>query len=233
LVGVSGFKEDAMQTSIHEPVRKNDFVPLLAAGWLLLAAPSAAGAVSLSGQFYLAFNAGAVALQDSTIDYGGARPNRSLSFDPDYAVSGAAGWRVLRSYRVEFEIARRESDVVDVDPGFAPSGVVVATTYMVNGYYDLPSFAGVIPHIGLGLGRAQFTHNIVVDGFTLSNSGSHAFAYQAIGGLEFPIVPRRVSATLEYRYLATSSPLFQDMGGFFYHAGYNSHTFFAGLRWGF
>ena len=216
-----------------EAVRKRDPAPWWVAGLLLLAAPTAAQAAALIGGFYLALNGGAVSLEDSTLDYGGALPNRSIRFDPDYAVSGAAGWRVLDFYRVEFEVARRQTDVIDVDPGFAPSGVVAATTYMVNGYFDFPTYDGVVPHIGLGLGRAQFTHNIEVDGATLSDSSSHAFAYQVIGGFEFPIISRQLSATLEYRYLGTTRPLFQDMGGFFYHSDYNSHTFFAGLRWGF
>ncbi len=217
----------------HDGVKKTDIASLLSAGLLLLAAPIRTEAAPLIGNFYVALNAGAAALEDSTIDYRGAQPNRSIRFDPDYAVSGAAGWRVLDFYRVEFEIAHRQSDVIDVDPGFAPSGQVTATTYMVNGYFDFPTYAGVVPHIGVGLGRAQFAHNIEVDGATLSNTHSHAFAYQAIGGLEFPIISRRLAATLEYRYLATTSPLFIDMNRFFYHSDYNSHTFFAGLRWGF
>jgi opacity protein-like surface antigen len=219
--------------STQDRARKRGTARLLAAGVVLLAAPLDTEAAPLIGSFYLALNAGAADLEDSTLDYRGSQPNRSIRFDPDYAISGAAGWRVLDFYRVEFEIAHRESDVIDVDPGFFSSGVVTATTYMVNGYFDFPTTAGVVPHIGLGLGRAQFVHNIQVDGATLSNTNSHAFAYQVIGGLEFPIISHRLAATLEYRYLATTSPLFIDMNRFFYHSDYNSHTFFAGVRWGF
>jgi opacity protein-like surface antigen len=90
-----------------------------------------------------------------------------------------------------------------------------------------------VPYIGAGVGRAQLTQDLRTFSGTLSHSSAHAFAYQAIGGLEFPVLPRQMSVTLEYRYLATTRPLFQDVSGLFYHSNYDSHTILAGLRWGF
>ncbi len=40
-----------------------------------------------------------------------------------------------------------------------------------------------------------------------------------------------MSATFEYRYLSSTRPLFRDLGGFSYHADYDSHTLMFGLRW--
>jgi opacity protein-like surface antigen len=202
---------------------------------LCAAAPARAQVAPIFRGFYLALSGGVVALEDADIDYGGALPNGNIRYDSGWAVSGAAGWRVLHFYRVEFEVSHRESDVFDVDPGFGSDGSMKATTYMVNGYVDIPtySYSGVVPYIGAGVGRAQFAQDLQVDGGTLAHSNAHAFAYQVIGGLEFPIIPRRMSTTFEYRYLATTRPLFQDQGGFFYHSDYNSHTFLVGLRWGF
>ena len=207
----------------------------LAALVLLAAAPSQALAAPILGGFYLALGGGVVGLEDADIDYGGALGNGNIQFDAGWAVSGAAGWRVLRFYRIEFEVSHRENDISDVDFGFGGDGKMTATTYMVNGYVDFPtySYSGFVPYIGAGVGRAQFTQDIQVDGGDLSHSNAHAFAYQVIGGLEFPVMPRRMSVTFEYRYLATTRPAFQDLGGFNYHSDYNSHTFFAGLRWGF
>jgi opacity protein-like surface antigen len=200
---------------------------------LLAAAPASAQVAPIFNGSYLALSGGLVDLEDAQIDYGGALPGGNIQFDSGWAVSGAAGWRVLRFYRAEFEISHRENDLRDED--FGPDGKMTSTTYMVNGYFDVPvdPYSGLVPYIGLGAGRAQFTHHIVVGGSTFSNSNSHAFAYQVIGGLEVPIIARRMSATFEYRYLATTHPLFQDQGGFFYHSDYYSHAFFAGLRWGF
>ena len=201
----------------------------------LCAAPAGAQYTSVFNGSYLALSGGVVGLEDSSIDYGGAQPNGNVRFDAGWAVSGAAGWRVLHAGRIEIEVSHRENDVFDVDPGFGSNGTVTSTTYMLNGYVDIPvySFSGVLPYIGAGAGRAQFTHDLQVNGFTLSHSSSHAFAYQVIGGLEFPLIPRRMSTTLEYRYLATARPLFQDQAGFSYHSDYDSHAFMVGLRWGF
>ena len=218
---------------IFETLPKSEIV--LLAVLSLAAAPASAQFAPILNGFYLALDGGVVGLEDAQIDYGGAAPGGSMRLDAGWAVSGAAGWRVLDRYRLEFEISHRENDVRDIDTSFFAGGSVAATTYMVNGYVDFPAYfySDVVPYVGLGVGRAQLSHDIQVDGFTLSHSNSHAFAYQVIGGLEFPIISRRMSATLEYRYLATSRPLFQDQGGFFYHSDYDSHTFLAGLRWGF
>ncbi len=201
----------------------------------LCAAPAGAQTPSFFNGSYLALSGGVVALEDSSIDYGGAAPNGSVRYDAGWAVSGAAGWRVLHTGRIEVEVSHRENDVFDVDPGFGSGGTVTSTTYMLNGYVDIPAYtySGVLPYIGAGVGRAQFTHDLQVNGFALSHSNSHAFAYQVIGGLEFPLIPRRMSMTLEYRYLATTQPQFQDQSGFFYHSDYDSHTLMVGMRWGF
>jgi len=216
-------------------VRNGGLALCVATGALVAAGPAWGQDAPLFGGFYGAFAGGVVGLEDAQIDYGGAAPNGSVQYYAGWALSGAVGCRVLRHWRLEVEISHRENDVYDVDPGFAPDGSVTSTTYMVNGYYDFPVYpvTGFVPYIGAGVGRAQFTQNLEVNGGTLSDSSSHAFAYQVIGGLEFPVIPRQMSVTLEYRYLAATRPLFQDMNGFFYHSDYNSHSVLFGLRWAF
>jgi opacity protein-like surface antigen len=208
---------------------------LIAAALLLAAVPARAQVAPLLGGFYVALGGGVVGLEDADIDYGGALPNSSISFDAGWAVSGAAGWRILKYYRAEVEISHRENDVWGGCWDCSSRGSMNSTTYMANGYVDFPvySFSGLVPYIGAGVGRAQLTQDLRFFGGSLSHSNAHAFAYQVIGGLEFPVVPRRMSVTIEYRYLATTRPLFQDLSGLFYHSDYNSHTILAGLRWGF
>jgi len=208
----------------------------LLAGLLAAVAPARVEAVPLFGQFYLALDGGVVALDDTTIDYGGAQPNFKIQYDGGWAVSGAAGLRILDFYRLELEISHRENDVSNwYWCCNGSNGSAHVTAYMVNGYYDFPVFpyTGFVPFIGAGVGRAQISRNVqFFDGSTLSDSSGHALAYQAIGGLEFPLIPRRLSTTLEFRYLGSSGPTFQDVGGFGYKADYNSYTFTIGLRYG-
>jgi len=218
----------------------------LLAGLLAAVAPARAAAAPLFGQFYLALDGGVVALQDTTLNYNGTQPNFDVSYDAGWAVSGAAGWRVLDNYRLEFEISRRETDLYNGYGYYCcccsnSNGSTDVTAYMVNGYYDFSNYSfwwGFVPFIGVGVGRAQITQNIqgVLNAqgfnFTLSDSSGHALAYQVIGGMEFPIIPRRLSTTLEFRYLGSSGPTFRDIGGFSYKADYNSYTFTIGLRYG-
>ena len=218
-----------------ESLSKCGAVVLGAAVLLLTAVPARAQDWPFLGGFYVALGGGVVGLEDADIDYGGALPNGSISFDAGWAVSGAAGFRVLKYYRAELEVSHRENDVWGDCWDCGSRGSMDSTTYMANAYVDFPvySFSGFVPYIGAGVGRAQLTQDIRGFGGTLSHSNSHAFAYQVIGGLEFPVLPRRMSVTLEYRYLATTRPLFQDVNGLFYRSDYDSHTILAGLRWGF
>jgi len=215
--------------------RRGGLAASVAIALLVATAPCRAQDAPLFGGFYGALGVGVVGLEDSHLDYSGAIANYRVEYDAGWAVSGALGFRLRRHWRLEVEISHRENDVFDVDPGVDADGTVTSTTYMVNSYYDFPvySLSGFVPYIGAGLGRAQFTHDIDLNGGRLSDASSHALAYQVIGGLEFPVISRKMSATLEYRYLATTRPLFQDMGGFFYHTDYDSHSIVLGLRWAF
>ena len=218
-----------------ESLSKCRTVGVVTAVLLLTVAPARAEVAPLLRGFYLALDGGVVGLEDADIDYGSALPKGSVQFNAGWAVSGAAGWRILKYYRAELEVSHRENDVWGGCWDCGSRGSMNSTTYMANGYVDFPvySISGVVPYIGGGIGRAQLTQDIEGFGAALSHSNAHAFAYQVIGGLEFPVLPLRMSATLEYRYLATTRPLFQDVSGLFYHSDYDSHTVFAGLRWGF
>jgi opacity protein-like surface antigen len=220
-------------------VRNGAIAWWVAAGSWMAAAPAQAQDVPLFGGFYGALGVGVVGLEDSHLDYAGAIPNPGIEYDAGWVGSGALGFRLLRHWRLEAEVSHRENDVYDFDPivapGFGPDGTVKSTTYMGNLYYDFPVYRlyGFVPYVGAGAGRAQFNQNIQVNGATWANASSHAFAYQVIGGLEFPVIPRQMSATLEYRYLATTRPLFQDTAGLFYHTDYDSHSLVFGLRFAF
>jgi opacity protein-like surface antigen len=227
---------EALSMKLVDGPATRHIVLCLLAGLLAAVAPARVAAAPLFGQFYLALDGGVVALDDSTINYNGAQPNFEVPYDGGWAVSGAAGLRVLDFYRLELEISHRENDVSN---GYwccyGSNGSTHVTAYMVNGYYDFPfyAYAGFVPFIGLGVGRAQISQNVQFsDGTTLANSNGHALAYQVIGGLEFPLIPRRLATTLEFRYLGSSGPTFHDVGGFAYKSDYNSYTFMVGLRYG-
>ena len=207
----------------------------VAAGLLLAAAPARAQQAPLFGGWYGALGVGFVGLGDTNVDYGGAAPNLNLEYYGGWVVSGALGCRVRRYMRFEVEISHRENDVYELGNFYPYNGIVTSTTYMVNGYYDFPVYwhTGFVPYIGLGVGRAQFTQDLNFNAVTVSSSTSHETAYQVIGGLEFPVIFRQMSVTLEFRYLTTSRPQFKDTSGLSFHTDYDSYSFLAGVRWAF
>lgn len=213
--------------------RKVLFARIALAGFALAGAAVRADQAPAVGSLYLALDGGFAHLEDAPIDYAhGALPGRSIGFEPGWGLSGAIGWRtrLMSRVRAELEIGHRENGVKIVTPGNAPGGSTQATSYLVNGYFDIPICSRLRPYVGAGLGFAEIHQTLEADGGTLSDSNSHGFAYQFIGGLEV-LLAQRWSATVDYRYLATTSPLFVDRNGLFYNSEYQSHAAFVGLRW--
>lgn len=196
-------------------------------------APVAPGAVATWNRFYVSLHGGVGWLQDTSLDYvNDALPSRSLGFDTGWTVAGAAGFQMTPWWRAEIEVGHRGNGVHSISPGTGSSGSVSATTLMVNGYLDVPIQGALTPYVGAGFGKAWISHDLTVDGVTLtpSSNTTSPWAYQLMFGTNVAIAPRW-SAGLEYRFLSTQRPLFQDAQGLFYHANYNNHSLLLGLTW--
>lgn len=79
-------------------------------------------------------------------------------------------------------------------------------SYMINGLYDLNQLQvmSVFPYVGIGCGYCQNTQHLKVK----TDADSHSykvkddcFAYQAIGGVKYPINDQ-YAAAVEYHYFA-------------------------------
>jgi opacity protein-like surface antigen len=93
---------------------------------------------------------------------------------------------------------------------------------MGNLLVDLPLSERVRPFLGAGMGLA----NVKIDrGF--DDSDDTVFAYQAIAGLGFPLT-HVTTLDLQYRYFATADADFDGTD-----VEYQTHNFFAGLRFDF
>lgn len=85
------------------------------------------------------------------------------------------------------------------------------------------------PHIGAGIGGAAVTRN-------LSNifGGTHdtvtAFAYQALGGIRYPINPG-LSLDIDYRYFATTDTNFISTNPDLIKSNYSTHNVVVSLTW--
>jgi opacity protein-like surface antigen len=184
-------------------------------------------------RFYLSLHGGVGLLQDSSIDYvNGALPSRSLSFNTGWTVTGAAGVQVTPWWRTELEVGQRGNAVSNISPGVGPGGTASATTLMFNGYVDIPNRGPVTPYIGAGFGKAWVSHDLFVDNAKLTPADNTVWpwAYQLMAGANVAISPGW-SAGIEYRFLGTQRPQFQDAQGLFYNTDYNNHSVLVGLTW--
>jgi opacity protein-like surface antigen len=182
-------------------------------------------------RYYLSSHGGAAFLQGTSIDYvNGAAPNRDLSFNAGWALTGAVGYRPMPWFRVELEGGGRNNSISGINPGSGASGSASATTLMLNGYVDIPIRSPITPYIGAGFGKAWLSHSLSVDDATLSSSTTWPWAWQVIVGASTPMT-LQWSVSVEYRYLATQHALFQDTQGLFYNSNYNSQAVLLGLIW--
>jgi opacity protein-like surface antigen len=174
---------------------------------------SAIAAPYASGSF------GMVSLNDSTFSAGGG--SAEVSFDTGFGFMAAIG-NNFEGLRGEVELSYRTNDADKISAGGfseSVSGDFSSTAVMGNLLVDLPLSESVRPFLGAGIGLA----NVDADG----DEDDTVFAYQAIVGAGFPLT-HVTTLDLQYRYFATEDPNFNGI-----EAEYQTHNFFAGLRFDF
>jgi opacity protein-like surface antigen len=200
--------------------------------------------------FYVGGGAGAAFLESALNTNGPA-----FLIDSDYGTGwllrGEAGYAFANGLRVEGEIGYRQNDVtklrIDQDGGLGRSlglpplnGAVLTTTgdesslaFMANAWYDIRTGTPFTPYVGGGVGfsRAAF-NSLAAGGLTLVDDSDIVFAYQFGAGLAYAITPQ-LSATVDYRFFATSDPTFTDFEGVSFSSEYQSHSITGGFRFTF
>jgi OOP family OmpA-OmpF porin len=151
----------------------------------------------------------------------GAGTDVKSQYQNGYVGLGTIGWNFGDGLRAEIEGGYRRSDVEgvrDAPPG-SRTGALGLTTVMVNGLYDfdLDRFgvpaAGIVPHLGVGVGWAQprFDHAGPYDGNLLSGK-DELLAYQGIAGADYAVAPH-IKLSLDYHYLGTDNGSFHATPG--------------------
>jgi len=190
---------------------------------------------------YLSLRGGISLLQDSdmTIEVAGVgQIPATLEYDPGWLAGIAGGYEFGNGFAVEGEFTYRQNGV-DQEQLFGMTlpidGFERSYALMANGYYRLDTGTFVTPYIGGGVGGAL----LVVDADSGSGNFSDdsiEFAYQAMAGVAAEITPQ-VSAGLEYRYFATTSPSFSDSvaggGAVTVDPDYNTHNILVTLTYSF
>jgi OOP family OmpA-OmpF porin len=220
------------------------FVAVAAVGILATFAVPARAQL-LPGSFYIGAQGGWTHLETLTNDghpqrigpFAGQNAQSLESFDDGFNVGGRAGLQ-MGPWRFEGELSYRANDshhLQMVSPsnrtGRSAGSERHSLAEMVNVIYDLDLGLGwpLTPHVGGGIGAAEVTRN-------LSNifGGTHdtatVFAYQAIGGLRYMVLPS-LAFDIDYRYFATADTTFTSTNPDQIRSSYPTHNVVASLTW--
>jgi len=175
------------------------------------------GVVSaVSAAPYVSGDFGLVSVSDSTLS---GNTSGEMSMDPGFGFLAAIG-NNFDGLRAEAEFAYRTNDLDEVS-NVSVNGDISSMAVMGNLLVDLPLSESVRPFLGAGIGLA----NVEID--SNGSSDDTVFAYQAIAGIGFPLT-HVTTLDFQYRYFATADPDFDGT-----EAEYDTHNFFAGLRFDF
>lgn len=150
-----------------------------------------------------------------------------FEFDNGYGNYEFIGWD-YGNVRTELELGARLTDIDQViENGTAISGAsgeLNEFSVMFNLIFDIPIVKKVEAYVGAGIGGAYLWSEIDVAG--LSDSEDFVFAYQAMAGLSFEVLPRFYLMT-GYRLHSFDDP---DFDGYEYDAPL-IHSIDFGLRY--
>jgi OOP family OmpA-OmpF porin len=221
------------------------FVAVAAVGALAALASSAQAQMMLPGSFYIGAQGGWTHLETVTNDghpqrigpFAGQNAQSLERFDDGFNVGGHAGFK-MGPWRVEGELSYRVNDSHHLQmvfpsnrTGRSAGSERHSLAEMVNVIYDLDLGLGwpLTPHVGGGIGAAGVTRN-------LSNifGGTHdtvtVFAYQAIGGLRYMVLPS-LAFDIDYRYFATTDTTFTSTNPDQIRSSYPTHNIVASVSW--
>jgi OOP family OmpA-OmpF porin len=221
------------------------FIAAAAVGALAALAVPARAQMLLPGNFYIGAQGGWTHLETVTNDghpqrigpFAGQNAQSVESFDDGFNAGGRAGFK-MGPWRLEGELSYRANDshhLQMVAPsnrtGRSAGSERHSLAEMVNVIYDLDLGWGwpLTPHIGGGIGAAQVTRN-------LSNifGGTHdtvtVFAYQAIGGVRYMVLPS-IAFDIDYRYFATTGTTFTTTNPDQIRSSYPTHNIVASVSW--
>jgi outer membrane protein OmpA-like peptidoglycan-associated protein len=118
--------------------------------------------------------------------------------------------------------------------GSAPlSGDVASIGFMANAIYDILPHGVVTPYVGVGIGGADLQLNSIrIGSVQIASGGSFQFAYQGIAGLKVAMGPNW-SASVDYRYFATTDGTFSDSFGNRFNVPYSTHNAMLGVSYRF
>lgn len=154
-----------------------------------------------------------------------------VKFDNGWGILGAVGYAWPSGIRLEEELSFMRANVDRIN-GNSGSGRVNDLGIMTNLLYDFQTGTRWTPYVGGGLGiNATSVDHIgnLTGGGQVNDSGAE-FAYQGIVGTAYELADHW-SATVDYRYIGTTSPRLKVTTGGTAELENSSHNVVIGLRY--
>jgi len=158
--------------------------------------------------------------------------SRKVKFDNGNMGSLFVGYDYGSAWRAEAELSRRAAGLKSVD-GTAASGEALATSLMLNGFYDFNVSAPVTPYLGLGFGLSRVEmNNAAPFGASSINDSDSALALQGIAGLSYG-VSNALDLFADYRYFTSRNLNMRTVAGTAASMDFADHAVMVGLRYNF
>jgi opacity protein-like surface antigen len=182
-------------------------------------------AVAQNNGFYIGASGGLNILNDSSLDSG---VSLDINYSPGLTFGGVLGYD-FGNFRLDAEITYRDNDIDLI--GLPAEGSTSALSYMINGYFDIPTSMALKPYLGGGIGYATVSINDAnIPGVApIADDSDSVLAYQFSAGVGYEI-SRTTTLSLGYRYFATEDPEMIDAFGTPFTTEYQSHEFSIGVR---
>ncbi|MEY2914886.1 MAG: hypothetical protein RLZZ184_4195 [Cyanobacteriota bacterium] len=157
-----------------------------------------------------------------------------LSLDSGFQLTAAGGYQ-RKNTRAEVEVSFRSpgADKLTVSGNETNlTGNVNQTTFLVNGYYDIPTKSKLRPYVGAGIGFGLISPDIKRGGNKVETSNGTSFAYQGKIGVEYEVV-KKGNAFVEFRYVGLTGYTSKKNDIEIEFGSFNSPAVSVGYRQGF
>lgn len=220
----------------------------LAVAVALASTALASPAMARDNSWYVGVGAGAMIVEDLSLDIGTFKNAGALDHKVGYDVEGTVGYD-FGGFRTEVEVGYRRASVTSgrfTNPGipatangsgplatgnFDLSGNSNALSFMVNGMFDFGDDDGLQGFVGAGAGVARVSTKPVYAGPFLDDSDT-GFAWQAIAGVRTPI-SKNWDLGLKYRFFNVDKLNLVDQVGRDVSTRFRSHSLLGTLTYNF
>jgi len=140
---------------------------------------------------------------DGDVIVGGVPTDAEIDTESGFGVSGAVGYQFDENFQAEFEVAYNRNEADSIETALASSaltGNFQLFTFMVNGYYNIPTETPFTPYVGAGVGAGiSEANDVSAPAVNVNLDGSAtSFVFQVKTGVNYEVTDT-LSAFLGYR----------------------------------